>query len=518
MRWQVFMRWNCALLAITLTALHNPCYGAGEALAEPTMALESGQATYNGQQITLSEGVVIDHEIGDITAEKVVLTISPDEKKTRFSFLHMEDDVKILLKDGSRLTCAAADLDYQMLTGVFMSDHQQDFVIFNEYCPGKNGTSIPLTVKSRELGVKLIRSTGDAHKAPASLIGAIAVDRNVTINYNNDFIAAADHGTYSRINNSTIDPLATGVINLTMADADGVCQVTNRNGDLIRATRIAIDTAKRHLAFVVAAGALCAHRTNEKLDKIEFSAGTLEWDDWHDVMILSDNVTVDQKGIGTLKAEKEVRLYQHQVKGKRQLRTMEANGVSVLTHTDEATGLSHELTCHGKLVVNHENLETVLESPVDGDGAVPVGKQVFFHDHMGEIYADKAQLNYEIVGNEIVPSRLVLTGNVTIFDRYSASGDLAGTVLRYAIADKVEYLPKTKEITFSGKGKKRVLFFDKLNNIQISATALKMKRDPFTAKESVKGIGDVRFSFVEQEFEQLKNKFNLEFPSGNGGL
>ena len=79
------------------------------------------------------------------------------------------------------------------------------------------------------------------------------------------------------------------------------------------------------------------------------------------------------------------------------------------------------------------------------------------------------------------------------------------------IADKVEYTPQTNEAVFTSHNNlKRVLFYDKANDMEVSATTLKIKRDEATKKETVKGIGDVRFSFVENEFEQLRKRFVID--------
>ena len=53
----------------------------------------------------------------------------------------------------------------------------------------------------------------------------------------------------------------------------------------------------------------------------------------------------------------------------------------------------------------------------------------------------------------------------------------------------------------------RVLLFDKVNNIQMSAPSLKIQHDPSSQKELIKGMGDVRFTFLEKELAQVKQHF-----------
>src|SRR5262249_30835599 len=98
---------------------------------------------------------------------------------------------------------------------------------------------------------------------------------------------------------------------------------------------------------------------------------------------------------------------------------------------------------------------------------------------------------------------------------YAANPQTAHSPLvQYALADRVEYFPKNQEALFSTKGSgRRVLYYDTANDMQVSAPALRIKRDQVTHKDSVKGIGDVRFNFVEHEIdqlEQLRKRFALE--------
>jgi hypothetical protein len=65
-------------------------------------------------------------------------------------------------------------------------------------------------------------------------------------------------------------------------------------------------------------------------------------------------------------------------------------------------------------------------------------------------------------------------------------------------------------MTLAGVNGNRVLFFDKVNNVQMSAPSLKVRHDSSTQKDSIQGLGDVRFTFIEKELEQLKEHFRLE--------
>ena len=85
--------------------------------------------------------------------------------------------------------------------------------------------------------------------------------------------------------------------------------------------------------------------------------------------------------------------------------------------------------------------------------------------------------------------------------------------MQYALADELEYQPHSQEIVLKAQEGNRVLFFDKINGVQMSAPGLKIHHDSMKRKDTVQGIGDVHFTFVEKELEQLKKRFHLSKKS-----
>jgi hypothetical protein len=140
----------------------------------------------------------------------------------------------------------------------------------------------------------------------------------------------------------------------------------------------------------------------------------------------------------------------------------------------------------------------------------PDGRQIYFEDPMGKIHADAVQIDYEHGDQEISPTKIVLSGHVQLLNSFSSHSEDKNSILQYAIADTVQYFPQTKEMILSATDRKRVLFYDKINNLQVSAPELKIKRDSKVKKDTIQGIGDVRFTFVGHEFEQLCERFCLD--------
>lgn len=479
---------------------------------EQGMVIDSAVADYDGRKITLSGSVVVEHDLGKISANFVELVPSREGKKLRFESLTMKENIQIALKDGGKLSCAYAYLDYGALTGNFKGDFQQEYVIYTEGYRDKENMIIPLVVKSRQMDVQIALQE-DKSKSAKSRISAIEANDNVTVNYNHEFIAAADQASYQRLPTEAMNPSESqntqlpGLIFLRAAEQNGLCQVTNRNSDLIRANHICIDTVKRQLLFANPKGSISTGRDAAQKERIDFSSDTMTWDALTDILTLQDHVVMNQSGLGRLTTEKELRFFRHAIAGAKQLRSIESPGPVVLTITDEKKALEHTLTCHGTLVVNHQNLKTVMESPRDENGEVIPNKQVSFQDNMGVIYADRLKIDYQIKDNEITPIKMTLEGNVQILNRGSIGQDQEEAFRQFALADVVEYSPQAKEVSLTASRGKRVLFLDKINGLEVSAPALKVRRDQTTKKESIQGVGDVRFNFVETELQQMKKFF-----------
>lgn len=504
------------LPVMCLLALHLANYLSAALPEDQSVVINSTYAEYNGKHIFLSGDVKVDYDLGTISANAVELIPETVEKTSQFNKVILTDDVKIALKDGGLLTCAKGNINYLTKEGYFYGDPEHEYVVYTEQCKDKSGIAVPLIVKSHQMTIRLEAEEVKSSEASHNCINAITTDGNVTVNYNNDFIAAADHGNYQRKVEAQkgVQETLPGLIFLRSMSDPGVCQVTNRNGDLIKASHICIDTIKRHILFAYPQGALFypspASKENAETERIDFSSDTLTWDDQEHVLTLCDHVIVNQQGLGTITTEEKLQIFQHTVQGKQCLKSIESNGTTHLKYIDKEKELAHTLTCYGKAVVLHDQLKTILESPCDDKGNVIKGKQVYFQDDMGEIYADKLTILYTMIEGEATPSKLILEGHVRILNQGAIDPEKTKAFLEYALADRVEYSPQAKEITLSASPKRRVLFFDRINNLQVSASSLKIRRDEATKKELVQGQGNVRFSFVKHELEEMKKQFHLE--------
>ncbi len=460
------------------------------------------------------------HQFGKLEAEQA--SVVTDQKgKAEIEKVYLDHDVNISLSQGGMLTCSHAQLFSETLSGVFTGDADYPLVTYSHTFHDSTQEGAPLILQSLQLFIQLAKEDN-----VKPFIKEILADGHVNMTYNHDVTITAAQAIFQHDATdsglSLRNPLP-GLITF-LADAnEGFCQLENNAGDHITAKQIVIDTIRRQLLFTQAKGTLLRSRkplfnrqNNTELvvkpamntNPIEFSADQLLWDEAAGVLTLRDHVDIKQEGLGHLQTAKELRLFQHIEQGQKSLSAMETEGETLLTFNDAS--LSHSLRCYGSVKVDHKKMETRLFSVPDATGNIPEEQQVYFYDARGDIYADRALIKYQYFEHTFVPTKVVLLGNVKIRNHLTAAPQDSSTVLQYALAERVEFYPLTKEMVFTSKPGQRVLFYDKANNLEVSATTLKIIRDHATKKESVQGVGNVRFSFMEHELDQLRRKFLLD--------
>lgn len=479
---------------------------------EDPMVIESGEAEYNGKEISLNGNVIVHHELGKVMANQLVIIPSTEKgKKKKFSFLKMKENIKIESKDGGCLTCQEAEIDYAHLKGIFLGNPEQSDVIYKHYKAEVDTNKNPsFILKSDQMEMKLIRSFDSQSQSHKSSIRQIQAKKHVRAYYNQNYLILADLAIYDRITPDQTDSTYESLL-LSVEDSNnGVCQIINQNGDTLQSNHVTIDLRNRQLTCSYPKGSLRTGREGENKEPILFSSENLVWNEADNVLSLRKNVKFDQVGFGSLRTNQEIQLHQSLVNDEKKIHSIISLAETEMTYLDEENKLTHKILCHGPLTIDHEHFIVIMKSPTDNQGNITQENQVYFEDLAGEIWADELQLKYQLDGHRLIPLELAMQGHVKILNRFDGHLQESGSVLQYALADNVTYFSKSKEMILSSKGGNRALFFDKVNHLQISAPTLKIFRDIKTNKSSFQGIGDVRFTFIEHEFDQLKERFQLE--------
>lgn len=451
------------------------------------LQISSNEAIGSKKSLVLDGDVTLEHSLGMLFANHAEVESLESQDKVAFEMIHLKDKVKISLADGGTLLANSANLNILTLEGVFKGDV--------EYLDGAKENSLHL--QSMGMSINLSKPE-QKNQNGKQFIEKIIAEEQVKIEYDHNFVALGDIARYVRVGKDSNSKL-NGIITL---EGENKCSVVNKDHDQIRASFISIDTERGILAFLRPEGAL--HLSDEK-SKVVFSSDTMSWNDKSNILVLTGNCTVEQEGIGTLNSDKELVLKQHKVDGVNQIKTIESQGTTILTTKDDKS--NHVLITYGSIIVDHEHLQTIVESPRDNQHNVFEGKQILFKDQFGQIFADKILITYELEEHKPVPKKIVLDGNVRMLNESKTDPTKKEPFFQYALADHVEYYPANKEVILSSNGKQRVLFFDKINNLQISAPAIKIKRDQVLNKDAIQGVGDVRFSFLEVEKSLLNYHF-----------
>lgn len=488
-------------------------------IAEPIFSLEAKRAGYDGKQFMLEGNVRVDHALGSALGDQLIVKPMLRENSSVFDTFILKDNVLFTLKNKGILLCQRAEFDYAAQCGRFYGGSLRDpFVLFRSTVPNDTPEhkTPSIELKSRSMEMFLSKESKGFSK---NSIKTLQANDEVSIDYSGEMRAYADQALYQySLDGYSVLSLQSlpGIITLSSNNPSNACRIINPNGDQLVGSSISIDTNLRHMHVSDPVGTMQASASNlfsPKLSKemllphssnIQMKSDHLLWDFSQDLLVLQGNAVVDHSDMGTFKSDREVRIYYSGGNGKKQLRAIESDGRSVICHQDVDKQDCHWLICNGNMRVDHHKMEVLLQSPIDPQGNTCAGKQVFYYDNLGEVQADKATIYYQNIGEKLAVSRLTLEGNVYIVDHKGMKADGGeNKPLHYALADFVEYTPNNRQMYLGSRNGRRVLFYDKINQLQVSAPALRITRDQQTKKEAIKGFGDVRFNFLNAELEQL---------------
>lgn len=463
-------------------------------------SLTADQADYSAKQVLLMGNVIIKNDLGFIETDMLTMKPSENTKSISFDRVDVANGVFAHINGGGELLCDCATIYPKELSGDFRGGSAQPFVSYIE--KKENAATPAWEIKSREMNIALKKMIGHGGNL---IVSEIQASKDVSLEYNN-LIATGDHAVYRYENTEDKTRFFGGTVTLTPSLENKLCQVRNGDSEAIYSERIDLDTETRNCVFTQAYGTFSGPNTTG--EGIAFSADKLLWKN-EGIIIMSGNSRISQSDMGQIDSE-DIKIDLINLKGKWVLHSLQTQGDVVMVYNDRDKNLNHTLKCYGALKVDHQKMEAKLLSPKDSLGNVLPGKQMFFEDSRGDIYADRAFIKYEIMEGSFSPVRIVLEGNVKLANRLANSEKDPTQVKQYILAERVDFLPRTKEMTFKPAKGERVLLFDKTNDLQVSAAALKVIRDKATKKELFEGLGDVRFTFADQEFQRLRSHFNLE--------
>ncbi|MBS0629810.1 MAG: hypothetical protein JSS30_06260 [Verrucomicrobia bacterium] len=414
--------------------------------------ISSKKATYDGNALILNGDVQVDHGLGKLASGSARL--EKEEKDGPFSSIALREDVLITLKNLGKISCATADLNFVAMKGKLLPEVGKLIKFVNQ---GPDH----FTLASCQADLEFTKE-GESYK-----VHKIDADGQVQVEYGADFKLDADHATY--VNEAT--PHITAMPG---------CVLTHHD-DRIEAEKVELFPNTATAVLMGPKGVLNPRG-------MTFSCKKMTWENEPQQLTLQGNVTVRDTELGTLHCDDEVELNQKQLDGKWVLSSMVANGKTELT-----TRFKQLLICYGQMRLDQERQLLTLESPQHR----PIE---YLHDQM-KLCSDYAQLEYS---TEYDPEKLELSGNVQL--------QIEETGSRCARADQFIYFPNEEKMILSSKTGGNVLFWDKNQDLSISAREVHIAR--VDQKEIIKGVGSVRFAFSTTENELLQKLF--PFYKGDG--
>jgi len=217
-----------------------------------------------------------------------------------------------------------------------------------------------------------------------------------------------------------------------------------------------------------------------------FSCQNLLWDHGKQTLLLQENVQIQESHFGCLTAQNQVIIEQSKAKDTSSIQSIYVEGFSVLSHNHAS------LTSYGSLTVDGIKGQIIAKSP-------SAAEQVLFEDPDLILKTDLAILEYTEPLHEL--SSLTFQGNIKIYTPSSLKTS------RYALADRLVYAPDTKTIILSAYSGKRVLFWDEESGVTLSAKEVHITQNATTHKPDIKGVGNVKLIFSQEEQELLKQHF-----------
>lgn len=467
------------------------------------MKVEANLGTYLEGVLAFAGDVSALHPIGKVKSQKADFNPEIIDGVKSYPKVVLEQDVNITLQHGGNVHCERAIIDDKEKKAYFQSPREVGEVIYLDNLIDRKGNKIPLMFKSANVQMDLIPEANSSKPR----LGHLLAKDNVTVVYNRETTLTADEADYSfKGDPNKINAAISGTVTLKSAKNEGLCRLTNLQGDYVRAEIIVLNTLDSTVVLLNPQGSIQTLHESKVSAPLSFSANKLIWQHSQDVMTLEKNAMVTDSEYGTLTTDDRLVIKRDtQPDGKKTLKNILSNGHTVLTHTEQNKDLTHTLVCKGSTFLDHQKHTIDFNSQ-------PNGEQVAFEDPFGEIKADRAKLTYKLIGEKIEPEILILDGHLKIVNKISNSEQkTTNEQLQYALADHAEYHFSNKEmIMTSSKQNPRVLLFDKTNHFEVSAPGLKIKRNALTGKDSITGQGDVRFNLVEHELEQIKNHFKFE--------
>ncbi len=437
---------------------------------EEKYKISSDSVLFDNNKLIFTNDFTLNHDFGKITSKKA--EIEGFEKSN--IKLALFDNVTLQTKENATLQSDSAFFDATTSKITFVSDNK---VRYNAL---KKNKDIFISSKTVEC---LLNIANFQNRPNINNVYSISFLDDLLIFVDNKYKIFANKGIYQNDNDSTYLFL--------YPEKNKKCQF------LFDSSQIYFHTAK----YDVNSSTIYAEKANgnisnivKKQNSLKFLSDEITINNFENSLSLKGNVFLEEKDSFEMTGE-EIELIKR-VKDS-SIHKIITRGNTNIIFFDKNNDIQSELSCSGNIELDNEKkiVNAFTSKKKNND-------DIIFQDNIVTITSKKATLSYT-TDNTI--KTIDLEDSVKFIYKKDAN------TLGYGIADKILYSPESKIIKLSCLEDKKVLFWQDDESIHLSANAIVIDQKE---KESIKGIGDVRFTFNVDE-ENILNEIFSEYLWAN---
>lgn len=458
-----------------------------------TGAISSTQAEYDGNALILKGDVLLNHSLGKMKAELASLQRQETGKEFPFSFIHLENQVHLFLKENAELSCSTADLDFNSQKGKLFSQKNSK-VSYTDLLR----QNAPFQILGKEADLVFIKE----NENPS--IESILLHDDVSIHYAGEFLLTAGQALYTKKETRTANGPAAphaGSIVASPKNEGEKCLILHQE-DRVEAKLIRLDLIQSQLLLSEPTGVLSSSLIpHPEQSRLQFSSQNLIWDHLNNTLQLLGEISIDDSLLGHFDAKERLSLSQKKELGKTVLTALYTKGDARFRYLDRIHNEPQLLVSYGTIHFQRDKMNALLTSPQTANGSVQLEDQLYYEEARISAFANNASLDFVLNGNQLQPSSLTLTGAIRFFSRDPSQPK------RCALADRVVYSPATRTFILSANPGKKVLFWDEGQSLSMCAQEIHITKDPDSGADAIQGVGNITFSFTSEESQLLHQLF-----------
>ncbi|MBI5345785.1 MAG: hypothetical protein HZB76_01395 [Chlamydiae bacterium] len=433
--------------------------------AEEPLQIASKNGSFDGSLFSLSNNIQIEHKFGKISAQEAFIE---DADKNSFR-LNLKGRVTLNLKSGAVLKSDTASFDSASSKISFLD--LKDKVTYEDTIISKHTQKNKLFLSAHNLEC-LFANFKSFDKASLNDLVSLTFFDDVHFIFDDQFHCYSEKAICQK------DELGAFKI-LLYPLKDKIHFQFEQNK--IDATFAKVDLKNNDFVLTKPSGELSLF----DYKNISFSSDEIKWQNFNQSLSLSGNVILDYKNNGSIKSDEIIIIKHPYQKSISKILTKGKTDLSMFKTSKVASRLS----CNGTIELDNDKGTILCLSNKN------LNDELIFQDDQLTVSSKKAFLNYS---KDQKLQNVLLEDNVRFVYRKKDN------TLGFGIADIISYNPISKELTLKSLPEKKVLFWQDDDSVHLSAKEIEVNR---RNKDSIKGVGDVRFAFNLEEEKLIKDIF-----------